>query len=172
MDQFTVDIFIDEIKRQSLYALMSYNEMVNVLNDTKGDRSIFWYYTSSFLSATANVSKLLGGNKEGTIYNQRKTIRDYFNLENDDLMIHVREVRNAFDHYDSRIDEWAENVPQRIYITNAIASKEDIEVQGMSTDNYMRFFNPKTGILSVLTSEMDIYKAAKELEYLYKFKPE
>lgn len=170
MDEFTLKIFVDEIKQQSEYALTSYNEMIKALEER--NTRAFWYYASSFLSSTANVSKLLGGNKEGTIYSQRKIIRDYFNLENDDLMIHFREVRNAFDHYDSRIDKWAENVPQRIYITNAIASKEDIEVQGMSPDNYMRFFNPKTGILSVLTAEMDIYKAAKELEYLYKFIPE
>ena len=115
MDEFTLKIFVDEIKQQSEYALTSYNEMIKALEER--NTRAFWYYTSSFLSSTANVSKLLGGNSKSGSYSEREQIRTYFNIQNDDLMIHVRDVRNAFDHYDDRIKTWSEKVPNNIFIS-------------------------------------------------------
>lgn len=169
MDEFTLKIFVDEIKQQSEYALTSYNEMIKALEER--NTRAFWYYTSSFLSSTANVSKLLGGNSKSGSYSEREQIRTYFNIQNDDLMIHVRDVRNAFDHYDDRIKTWSEKVPNNIFISENIGGKSGVYVQGMSTDLYMRNFEPTTGELSVLSDTINVYKAVEELKYFYEFKP-
>lgn len=167
MDEFTLKIFVDEIKKQSFYSLLSYDEMVNSLNENNLDA--FWYFASSFLSSTANVSKLLGGNNKSNSYDEREQVRDHFKIQNDDLIIHTRDVRNAFDHYDSRIKMWSENVPNRIYISNNIGAKGGIFVEGLSKDNYMRNFEPQTGELSVLNESINVYEAVEELKYFYNY---
>ena len=86
-------------------------------------------------------------------------------------MIHVRDVRNAFDHYDDRIKTWSEKVPNNIFISENIGGKSGVYVQGMSTDLYMRNFEPTTGELSVLSDTINVYKAVEELKYFYEFKP-
>lgn len=169
MDEFTLKIFVDEIKQQSEYALTSYNEMIKALEER--NTRAFWYYTSSFLSSTANVSKLLGGNDRSVSYDEREPVRIFFNLKNDDLTIHTRDVRNAFDHYDDRIKTWSKQVPNRIYISENIGAKSGVLVEGLSADHYMRNFEPQTGELSVLDESINIYEAARELEYFYKFEP-
>lgn len=169
MKEFTLEIFVDEIQKQSEYALTSYDFMMSNLR--KNNLKAFWFYTSAFLSATANVSKLLGGNSKSGSYSEREQIRTYFNIKNDDLMIHVRDVRNAFDHYDDRIKTWSENVPNNIFISDNIGGKSGVYVQGMSTDLYMRNFEPTTGELSVLSDTINVYKAVEELKYFYEFKP-
>jgi hypothetical protein len=79
------------------------------------DNEIFWYSMQAFLSAVANVSKLLWGSgtseaKGREAKERRRPLRESLNVD-DDSPLKSRAFRNHFDHFDERLEkqfhDWA-----------------------------------------------------------------
>lgn len=99
-----------EVNRQCKFALKALDDM-HLGNEE--DNSDFWYSMQAFLSAVANVSKLLWGS--GTSDKQRreaeerrKPLRESLEVP-DDSPLKSRAFRNHFDHFDERLEQQFED---------------------------------------------------------------
>jgi hypothetical protein len=98
----------DEVERQAKIALTAYDDMQAALRPENYFR--FWYAAQTFLSAAANVSKLLRTPASEDAAVERTALRRELRVA-DDSPLFNRELRNHFEHFDSRIIAFARENP-------------------------------------------------------------
>lgn len=119
MDQMLIEIFQDEIKRQSSFALSSISNINYFFDsDDRTDADYLWYYVQNFLTSSANVSKLLWGSNEKQNHS-RKKLRESLKVREDSILF-SKTLRNDFEHYDERIERWFKESERRNYIDSNI----------------------------------------------------
>jgi hypothetical protein len=162
---------VGEIQRNCDFALLAYNDMVRCLDSMKpGDKKIldrFWLRVESLLISVANISKILwpspGSSTE--VYSRRAALRTHLSVD-DTSPIKSKTFRNHFEHYDTRIEEWAKEYFNKIIIDSNIGPIDSVIISVNGTLYYMRNFDPHKFTLHIRGEEYDINKvmtAVKEL---------
>jgi hypothetical protein len=138
-------IFLDEAKNQCDFALMAVDQMNDGLN--KLNSKLFWYAIHGFLSAAGNLSKIL---------NRASTLSEHLGVDKDHI-IFDRKFRNHWEHFDERIDTWASNPDNRIYMDSYIGMKELIE-QFCHDKGGLRNYETDTGCLRFAGDRLELQK--------------
>src|SRR5437588_834485 len=126
-----------------------------------------WYPVQAFLSAVANISKALWG-QGGKLSSERAALRASLGVQ-DASPIRSTTMRNHFDHFDERLDEWWKVSTNHVYIDLSFGDMAGaITGQGLGTQDFFRSFDPATGnlvfwgqIYNVLTIEKEIARIAQ-----------
>jgi hypothetical protein len=137
MDVWIYILLHDEVLWQTRIALTAHDDMQAALRSN--DRPRFWYATQAFLSAAANVSKLLGTPKSKDAAAERAALRARLRVSDDSLLLD-RELRNHFEHYDTRIIELAQEHPDDAGVGDHIGHPDDFGEYGRFL---LRCFDPK-----------------------------
>ena len=106
---------IGEIALQTRLAEMAGENLSNASTSLE-----YWSAIQSILSASANVSKILWPGKK------RKTRGEYLrNLLSIDEkhLLSDRSIRNSFEHYDERIEDWFEEHETAVYSDLALEAR-------------------------------------------------
>ena len=123
------DLFMGEIHRQCIFALMAYDGLTKSLELTKQadtdklDR--FWYSLQAFIAAVAIVSKILwpyapfGSELPAETSTRREQLRNLLSLEKSSPL-KPRKFRNYFEHYDFEIEKWATKSKNRMLVDSNI----------------------------------------------------
>lgn len=172
MDNFLKDIMIREVGNHCDFAIKSFTriQLINEnrnerYNSTKDDVDYIWLYISSFLTSTANISKLLWGsyNNENTM-NEREPIRHILNID-DNMKIKSKSFRNNFEHIDDEIIKWFKR-DTRVFVDrnmiHAPISDDLIE------PDFFRQFNSYLYIVYFLGEKYDLKEIVKEIESIQK----
>lgn len=147
----TTLLFLGEIQRQCYFALIAYEEMKTSLDKMKpGDsRELdhFWYSVQSFLVAVANISKIIWpsapcGSPLSPETNARSAKLTNLLYSEEIKILKLRGFRNHFEHYDSRIEEWAKKNTDSIIVDSNIVPS--YMIAGYSKIARMRNFDPDT----------------------------
>jgi hypothetical protein len=93
-----------EVEWQARIALMAYADMQAALRENDAHR--FWYGTQAFLTAAANVSKILDPNSKHAP-DERAKLRSTLRISDGSPLL-SRELRNHFEHYDERLIRFAQ----------------------------------------------------------------
>lgn len=101
LDEFLLWRFQMEVNRQCKFALTAVDDM-DLGKEEENSR--FWYSMQAFLSAAANVSKLLWGATQD-IERERAPLRKSLEVS-DNSPLRSRVFRNHFDHFDERLGSW------------------------------------------------------------------
>ena len=112
-------IYLQEVKTQCssvLFALEQFNKRLQEftqpgkLEDRNTPSSEVFRALHSILTHAANVSRLLFPNRKRDEYAQQrgKKLRDVLGVD-DDSPIADRSLRNHLEHYDERLDQWAQS---------------------------------------------------------------
>jgi hypothetical protein len=123
----------------------------------------FWRELQNFVVSTANVSKLLWGQK-GKFAKQRRALRDSIKVE-DSSPLRPTTMRNHFEHIDERLDKWWTESDSRNHASrivgppNAIAGLKEIEL--------FRRYDPSTGIARFWGDAYDLTEIADEVNRIY-----
>jgi len=137
-------LFYSQIRDQCDYVRRATEELEPALAAQDTDR--VWYCLQNLLSAAANISKALWGvNPE--IEKAREPLRASLGIT-DDSPLRSRELRNHFDHFDERLDEWDKKSTTRIYMDRNILPSGMNLIGGIGTgkhDELRRYF-PDTAI--------------------------
>jgi hypothetical protein len=144
-------VFIGEIQRQCKFALIAYDTMHKSLQlmviDKEKELDSFWYSVQSFLIAVANISKILwpsapyGSVLDPDVISSRNALRKLLSVD-DYSILNSRSFRNHFEHFDSRIEEWAKKTKDWMIIdTNVVPS---YLIAGYDPISRMRNFDPAT----------------------------
>lgn len=164
------DLFIGEIQRQCIFALMAYDGLTKSLELTKQadtdklDR--FWYSMQAFLVAVANISKILwpyapfGSELPAETSVRRERLRNLLSLE-ESSPLKPRKYRNIFEHYDFEIEEWAAKSKDKMFIDSNIGHIDVGTGIASSSIAYMRNFDPAKSALTFRDEEYQIREVAK-----------
>lgn len=115
--------YLQELRSQCLIAHQAIEDMTNLMIPAHVEAELavqvgvlvprFWYCTQAFLAAAANISKLLwppstkaGARKRGR--ELRALIGGEAAADDSALNVAGRTLRNLFEHFDERLDTWAE----------------------------------------------------------------
>jgi len=151
-------VFISEIVLQSKIAKLSAKRLPTTYDNF--DRIEVWCSIQSILVAAANVSKILWPpNKK---YAARgKKLRELLNISNDNIL-HNRDLRNHFEHYDERIEDWFKGKSSAVYSDLEINPFKSI--WGNIPTNKHRSYNPLTKTLSFRNESFNLAAVLNELE--------
>lgn len=175
MDPFIKTIFLDEVKIQCEFALMSMNYLRGSLQrrditDIHTRIMMVFHQAHAFLIHVANLSKLF--------WPDRKTIRKWPNAKirgeelrkilkiSENSPIKNRRFRNHFEHYDDRIEEWAVTSQRKNYADMNIMTPGGIS--GIDIKDFMRNLDPNALILTFHGDSYDLIDAESEIKRIFK----
>lgn len=137
-------IFLEEAKKQCKFALIAVENIKCGLE--KYDTDLFWFSVHGFLSATGNLSKLL---------KRAKPLATILEI-NDDHIIFDRAFRNHWEHFDERIERWAINSKNKVFVDCNIGPASQFEVFADAIP--FRNYEVDTGCLVFAGDRMEVQK--------------
>lgn len=136
--EVAIKAFLFQIREQCHHALIARWLMDDPVQE------MTWFGISAFLSATANLSKCFWGEK-GKYEKERAPLRDRVGVPNDSPL-RITNMRNHFEHFDSRIDKWAGSDDPRNYADLNIGAR----VEGITSGDEFRAYDPGTHVVDFL----------------------
>lgn len=134
--EFEELIYLQEVKTQCnsvLFALEQFDERIQEVTQRSNlegrntPSSEVFRALHSLLTHAANISRLLFPSRKGDQYAQRRgqKLRDLLSVD-DASPIADRSLRNHLEHYDERLDQWAQNHPgtSKSFATDNIHPKD------------------------------------------------
>ncbi len=188
MDEFTKKIFIGELQKQCQFALNAVSQLnfcLKQLNSQGLEQEKHNYFHSevfrgihSFLTHASNISKILwptppkkGSSETKTQYEQRKQttiqrgkeLRQELGLPEKHILTN-RRLRNHLEHFDERIDDWAEHSENKNFVQDTIGSESAIV--GPTPTDRMRWFDPSNGTFLFRGETFSLQDIATAIENL------
>lgn len=145
LEERLIKLFQMEIRNQCDMALHSIDAINSLMKPpvlTLDDNQI-WFYIQSFLTSTANVSKLLFGTKTH-ISRARRPLRESLNVS-EDSVIKIRDMRNHFEHFDDRMEKWNNTSLHHNFADKLIGPSNMIN--GFEQGDYFRHFDTTEGAI-------------------------
>jgi hypothetical protein len=142
MDPNLVYVFQIQLLSQCRFALLASSD-VTAANE-QGDIFREWYGLQNFIVASANISKILWGQR-GRLSEERKPLRDAIAVSDASPLRDVV-LRNHFEHIDERLDRWWGESKQRGYVDFNIGPYMGMgEMGDVVPTNIFRWFDPDAG---------------------------
>lgn len=161
MDKELLKLLQREVERQSSYALMSIeyiNGYFSNSNQKPMNNTLLWYHVQSFLNSTANVSKLIWGSKD--TFTSRKELRVSLNVS-EDSPLRNRELRNTFEHFDERLEDWFESNESQIFIDSNIGPIGMLT--NLDASKYLRNFDTSKNAITYQGKEYKLQPLVDEI---------
>ena len=170
-NRMMIKIFIIEIKHQCEFAFIALNLLQQGLQQGIKGNPLVWFSIHSFLSATGNLSKIFWcsmieqpkENKAVTeeLLFRAKALRKLFKIKSDSPL-NESKLRNCFEHFDSRIQEWAMQSTRHNYSDSNIGQSGSIS--GIDAVDSLRNYDPENEILTFTGAELELSPLIKLLE--------
>jgi hypothetical protein len=155
-------MFEGEVLNQWDYAMRGFATMNHALQQR--DQPTFWWAMDAALGALGNISKVFfpPGSRSQTKRRGRQ-LRETFGVQDDSLLAD-RALRDAFEHFDERIDRWFRDSPRRNFADRLIGPAGMI--QGIDPGDMFRHLNPDTKAVRVVGDELDLQALVDEVQAL------
>jgi hypothetical protein len=155
-------MFEGEVLNQWDFAVRAFAIMNAALHQR--DQETFWFGMDAGLGALGNISKIFfpPGTRSQTQRRGRQ-LRAAFGVGHDSLLQN-RALRDAFEHFDERIDQWFRQSPRRNFADRLIGPAGMI--QGIDAGDMFRHFNPETQAVSVVGDELGLQALIDEVQAL------
>ncbi len=126
-----------------------------------------WLLIQSFLTATANVSKIFwppDKNKNPSKAERRRKrglkLKEELGISSDSLK--KRTIRNHFIHFDERIDKWAKKEGNLFY--RIIGSLEAIKMGNIEPKEFFHHYDPMTKVITFYRNPYHLEDIKKEIQ--------
>jgi hypothetical protein len=157
VDRQLVGIMLLEVRVQATNGLLAASDLVAALDQSDTDR--VWYSVHGFLVAAGNLSKLMWPAKG---YEERGMVLRTILQVDDASPLGPRSFRNHWEHFDERLQEWAESSKHRNIVDRMTGSLSAI--QGSS--DVLRHVDPEAGLITFRGDEYRISPIVGELTRL------
>lgn len=129
----------------------------------KVNQDIFWASVQNCLTAVANISKALWG-QGGKYAKDREPLRQSLAVGNGSPL-KPTSMRNNFEHFDERLDEWYQTSTHRNHADYLIGPENMIA--GIADTDIFRVFNPDTGDVFFWGKRYPLRSIVEEVKRLY-----
>jgi len=147
MDRFIERIYLNELITQCENALTASKRMNELLGAQQNTVAEFFREAADFLQHTSAASKLLWppGNSNKArgerAKNRGKHLRASLGVDGEHAL-RSRRLRDHLEHYDERIDDWAETSPNKNIVDNMIGQRSAIGGNAIKDTDIMRLYDP------------------------------
>jgi hypothetical protein len=148
MDNFLESVYVNEIVTQCDWALGECNGMNGAL--AKKETGTFFQTAYNFLQHAAAASRLLWPpGKTDRAKKRGASLRASLAITDTGIVAALkgRTLRDHYEHYDERIDDWAETSSHRIIVTDMIGPRSAIQGPSIGDRDLMRVYDPATRML-------------------------
>ena len=164
MEQRVIELFCMEIKKQCSFSITAFKDIDIYLK--KSDVERVWYSIHAFLTATANISKIFWPNQRDGREKSAEELRKYLNIDNTSAF-HNRTLRNHFEHFDDRLEQWALS-NKTPFIDSNISGINQPLIGNSNNRESVRFYDPKTHIVYFMGEKYELLPIYKEVCELHK----
>ena len=162
MDPMLLRMFQWETLEQCTYILIAAAQLDERTSAQSYD-DVFWRELQTFVVSTANVSKLLWGQR-GRFAKKREALRKSIGVE-DSSPLKPTTMRNHFEHIDERLDRWwAESATHNI--ANHNVGPPDM-IAGMKEIELFRAYDPSTHTVGFWGDTYDLKEIVEEVGRIY-----
>lgn len=142
MELMLLRIFQRQVADQCRFTLAAV-PLINQGLQSRGNQDQLWIGCQMFVVGSGNASKALwgGGRDRKNISKHRQPLRESLNVD-DTSPLYSLELRNHFEHYDERIDQWWKNSPSHNHIDKIIGPPSAIS--GPEDKEKFRVFDPSS----------------------------
>lgn len=113
----------------------------------------------SLLTATANVSKALWGER-GDVARRRAPLRASLAID-ETSPFNQRKMRNNYDHFDARLDDWWQRSPNKAHLDLGVGPKAEA-MAGAAEIDLFRHYDPVTSIAWFWGDTFDVKSIVEE----------
>lgn len=163
MELVLLRLFQRQVAIQCEFALFAEQDLVASLEQRDTVRT--FYDAQNFLNASANIAKALWGSG-GRLSAEREELRKSLKIDAVSPMppIQLMAMRNNFEHYDQRLDEWWAKTDRHNHADMNVGPRNMIG--GFEDSDMFRSFDPATWELMFWGESFPLGEIAKEIRTL------
>lgn len=170
MDDFLLRIYLDQAKdecERAFSAISALNEEVS----SNGHRDPFGP-AQSLVHHAAAVSRIFwppgGRDKHARQRAQRRgeLLRKAIDIK-EGHPVQARNLRDHFEHFDERLDDWAERSKNRNIVHTLLGPRSSITGNAVSDEDIIHHYDPQTKIYAFRGEKFDIQQLADGLSDIY-----
>ena len=163
MDQPLLKIFQLELATQCEFILIG-GKQVNAHLEARQSTPPIWFVLQGMLVSAANASKLLWGSRTEEALEARRQLRESVDVT-DHSPLRSRRLRNDFEHFDERIEEWFDKSQDHNYIGRLIGDPDGVIVVGRGVpEDKFGHFDPSTTQVSFWERSASLQDIVSEAE--------
>ncbi len=185
-DNWVTRVFVSEVETQCRLALIAradaeaaIQQLLRGEYDASFDSLRIWYSIQTFLSACANVSKLLWpkltpskGETAEHVRRRRERgeqLRLTLGIVDDSPFSELKDkrLRNYFEHFDERLDDWAVTSPNHNLMTRCSGTPGSFMIAGMGPSDTMGYLDLTTYDVTFQDLAISLPKMYAAIEDLY-----
>ena len=170
MDNFLVKIYLGQVKLECELCFNSIKLMNAILKkEVEGD---LFQPALDLVHHAAAVSRIFwppgGRNKQSRMRAQKRgqNLRDILELPSGHA-VQDRSLRDHFEHFDERLDDWAETSKNRNIVQRFIGSRNDIGGDSIMDSDIIHHFDPSKNTFGFRGEHYDIQSLASGLDDIY-----
>ena len=161
LNERLMHLFLREIYRQTTFSLMAAR---GILSGALSKEHVqVWFQIQAFLVSTGNISKLMWPAGKET-QDRGEALRARLSVL-DDSPLRDRRLRNHFEHFDTRLDQWAAESRKKWFVDSGIGRVEDLP--DVDVQDSLRNFDPRALVISVRGDTYEFELILRELLSLY-----
>ncbi len=166
MDAHLLRLFKTELKSQCEIATAAAHD----IQTATGDTYRLWFALQGLLGCAGNISKLLWGSgrnptEQAQRERERRPLRDALEVT-DDSPLRPRKVRNAFEHWDERIEDWFTPGDVDVYASRNVGPPDAIMIGG-KPPRHFGSYDPSTGLLTFWEESVSVPDLIEEMGRIY-----
>ena len=170
MDDFLSKIYLGQAKQECERCFYSINMMNQILE--KNTEDDFFQYALDLIHHAAAVSRIFwppgGRNKASTkrAHKRGQSLRDLIQLKNGHP-VQNRALRDHFEHFDERLDEWAESSVNRCIVGKLFGPRSSIGGDSIKDSDIINHYDPETKRFGFRGEYFDIQQLVSGLTDIY-----
>ncbi|KXI30857.1 hypothetical protein [Paraglaciecola hydrolytica] len=170
MDEFLAKIYLEQAKQECERCFHSI-QIMNAITQKKLDDD-FFQHALDLIHHAAAVSRIFwppgGKNKQSTkrAHRRGQALRDMLQLQSGHA-VQNRSLRDHFEHFDERLDDWAENSRNRNIVHRLFGPRSAIGGVAIQDSDIIHHFDPATKIFGFRGEHYNIQELATGIDDIY-----
>lgn len=167
MDKMTLRVFQGQVASQCQVLLAETERAQIALDDMTHNRNwpqcmdVFWEAAQNLLVAAANIAKALwgSGGKKAT---ERADLRMSLSVDDTSLLKASPILRNHFEHFDDRIEEWEQRSERKLFVDRNVGDKNKMIFPAPADYEVFRNYDPATTELTFWGDSVNLRELVAE----------
>jgi hypothetical protein len=162
VDDWLLGIYQAELRTQCEFMVMGARFVDGNLGPG-GNGTAVWFGLQGILVAASNASKMFWGSRQEPVIEARRPLRESVAVD-DQSPLSSRKVRNDFEHFDERLEDWFATSSNHNYLGRNIGPPDMIVIADQVPTDHFGHFDPSTAIVSFWENSADLRAIVAEAE--------
>lgn len=170
MNNFFKTIYFEQVKQECEFCLAAVEQMNKILEDEKAEGD-FFREALDLVHHAAAISRIFWPprcrtkGKTARAHQRGQALRDELEIQSNHP-VQNRTLRDHFEHYDERLDDWVENSENKNMVKKLIGSRSSIG--GIDDSDIIHQYDPSTKIYAFRGEHFNLEELVAGIIDIYK----